>query len=162
MGFSVRKMQENDIKQVQDVARATWNATYEGMIPADIQEKFLSAAYSDENMQRRMERSLVVVAETAESVVGFANFSGVDDDGIVGLGAIYIYPEHQGKGIGSALLNFAIKELDGAKEIYVDVEKDNQTGRSFYEAKNFKVIREFDDHFDGHILKTVEIVLQVE
>ena len=162
MGFSVRKMQENDIKQVQDVARTTWNATYEGLIPTDIQKKFLSSAYSNESMQRRMERSLIIVAETAERVVGFANFSGVNEVGIVGLGAIYIYPDHQGKGIGSALLRHAIKELDGVKEIYVDVEKDNLTGRNFYEAKNFKVVREFDDDFDGHILKTVEMVLQVE
>lgn len=51
MEFSVRKMQEMDIKQVQDVAKITWNSTYEGIIPLDIQEKFLSAAYHDESMQ---------------------------------------------------------------------------------------------------------------
>lgn len=161
MGVSIRKMRKGDIEQVQDVAKRTWNATYDGLIPMTIQEKFLSSAYSDESMQRRMERSLVLVAELDGSVAGFANFSGVNDAGIVGLGAIYIYPEQQGKGIGSALLGHAIKELDGVKEIYVDVERDNLTGRNFYEAKNFKVVREFDDDFDGHTLKTVEMMLRV-
>lgn len=108
-----------------------------------------------------MERSLLLVAEIAERVVGFANFSPVNKDGKAGLGAIYIYPEYQGKGIGSALLEHGIKELDGVKEIFVDVEKDNKLGRSFYEVKDFEVVREFDDDFDGHILKTVEMVLQV-
>lgn len=161
MEFSIRKMQEADIKKVQDVARTTWHATYEGIIPLVIQQRFLDSAYSDESMQQRMDRSLLLVAETGEGVVGFANFSPVKDEGIVGLGAIYIYPEAQGNGIGSALLEQAIAELDGVKEIYVDVEKDNLSGLSFYESKNFKVTREFDDDFDGHILKTVEMKLEV-
>lgn len=88
MEFSVRKMQEKDIKQVQDVAKTTWNSTYEGIIPLDIQMKFLSAAYNDERMQQRMERSLLLVGEIAERIVGFANFSTVNKDGKVGLGAI--------------------------------------------------------------------------
>lgn len=121
----------------------------------------MSSAYNDERMQQRMERSLLLVAETAERVVGFANFSPVNKDGKVGLGAIYINPEYQGKGIGSALLEHGINELDEVKEIFVDVEKENKLGIRFYEAKGFEVIREFDDDFDGHILKTVEMVLQV-
>ena len=161
MEFSIRKMQEADIKQVQDVARMTWHATYEGIIPLAIQQRFLDSAYNDERMQRRMERSLLLVAETDERIVGFANFSRVNEDGIAGLAAIYIYPEAQGNGIGSALLEQAITELDGVKEIYVDVEKDNLSGLNFYESRNFKVTREFDDDFDGHILKTVEMMLEV-
>ena len=77
------------------------------------------------------------------------------------MAAIYIYPEAQGNGIGSALLKQVINELDGVKEIYVDVEKENLSGLSFYESKNFQVTREYDDDFDGHILKTVEMKLVV-
>ncbi|MEK6190212.1 MAG: GNAT family N-acetyltransferase [Carnobacterium alterfunditum] len=161
MDFLVRRIQESDIEQVQDIAKKTWNATYEGLIPLDVQEKFLSSAYNDNRMQQRMEKSLILVANTSEKVVGFANFSRVTDDGIVGLAAIYIYPEYQGRGIGSALLNQGIKELHGVKEVFVDVEKENLSGIKFYEAKAFEVVREFDDDFDGHILKTVEMVLKV-
>ena len=161
MEFLVRNMQEGDIKQVQDVAGKTWNFTYEGIIPLDVQENFLSSAYNDDRMQQRMDRSVILVATISEKVVGFANFSRVNEVGIVGLAAIYIYPEYQGKGIGSALLQQGIKELDGVKEIFVDVEKDNLSGIRFYEAKTFEVVREFDDDFDGHILKTIEMVLKV-
>ena len=125
MEFLVRSMQEGDIKQVQDVARKTWNSTYEGIIPLDVQENFLSSAYNDDRMQQRMKRSVILVATISEKVVGFANFSRVNEEGIVGLAAIYIYPEYQGESIGSALLQQGIKELNGVKEIFVDVEKDN-------------------------------------
>ncbi|EGA90230.1 hypothetical protein GPDM_06790 [Planococcus donghaensis MPA1U2] len=161
MEFLVRRMQEGDIKKVQDIAKKTWNSTYEGIIPLDVQENFLSSAYNDNRMHQRMEKSIILVANISGKVVGFANFSRVNDDGIVGLAAIYIYPEYQGQGIGSALLEQGIKELHGVKEIFVDVEKDNLSGVKFYEAKAFEVVREFDDDFDGHILKTIEMVLKV-
>ena len=44
-------------------------------------------------------------------------------------------------------------------EIYIDVEDENIIGKTFYEAKGFKIIKKFDDNFDGHILKTVRMCL---
>jgi ribosomal protein S18 acetylase RimI-like enzyme len=157
----IRKMRYEDMKQVQDVAKTSWNATYEGIIPLEVQKNFLKSAYNDEGMKQRLERSFIFVAEFNRRVIGFANFSPVKDGGEIELGAIYLYPEYQGKGIGSALLQQGMKELDGIKKIYINVEKDNKIGRKFYDAKGFKVVKEFDDNFDGHMLKTVRMVLEV-
>ncbi|MEI2405775.1 GNAT family N-acetyltransferase [Niallia taxi] len=161
MAYVIRKITQEDITQVQDVAKTTWNATYEGIIPAEIQENFLKSAYNDDRMKQRIESSTLYVAEVEDTVVGFANFSPVRENGKVELGAIYLYPKHQGKGIGSALVQTGIKDLDGVNEIYINVEKDNKIGKTFYEAKGFEVVKEFDDDFDGHILKTVRMVLKV-
>lgn len=161
MDYGIRKMKQEDTKQVQNVAKTTWNATYEGIIPSEVQENFLISAYNDERMKQRLEQSTIYVAEVEGSVVGFANFSPVKEGGKVELGAIYLYPEQQGKGIGTALLQKGIHELDGVNEIYINVEKDNKIGKTFYEAKGFEVVNEFDDDFDGHILKTIRMVLKV-
>lgn len=71
----------------------------------------------------------------------------------VELAAIYLYPEIQGKGIGTALLQQAVKDLEGIKEIYINVEKENKIGMNFYEAKEFEIVNESDEEFNGHILK---------
>lgn len=157
----IRTMHVEDIPQVQDVAKKSWNATYEGIIPFKIQEKFLKVAYNNDRMKQRLERSFLFVAEIDSNVVGFANFSPVNEEGKAELGAIYLYPEYQGKGIGSALLQKGINELEGVEEIYINVERDNEIGKSFYDAKGFQVLKEFDDDFEGHILKTVRMVLNV-
>nr|WP_240666647.1 N-acetyltransferase [Longirhabdus pacifica] len=159
--YNIRKMKQEDIKQVQQVAKASWNATYEGIIPFEIQENFLKSAYSDEMMQKRLDNTLMLISEREGEIVGFANFSPVKKQGKVELAAIYLYPQYQGQGIGSALLQEGIKNLNNVKEIYINVEKENTIGKSFYEAKGFEVIEEFDDHFDGHILKTIRMVLKV-
>lgn len=161
MDITIRKMNYEDTKQVQDIAKTTWNATYEGIIPLEVQNNFLNLNYSDESMMLRLERSIVYVAEVNGKVVGFANYSTVRDGGKVELAAIYLYPEFQGKGIGTALMQQAVKELKGIKEIYINVEKDNKIGMNFYEAKGFETVKESDEEFNGHILKQVRMVKKV-
>lgn len=161
MDFSIRKMKKKDIAQVQDVAIKSWHATYEGIIPLEIQDNFLKSAYSDKMMKRRLKNTHIFIAEAEGKVVGFANYSPVSDDGKVELAALYLYPAYQGKGIGTALLTASIEKLKDVKEINLSVEKNNRKGAAFYEAKGFKVTSEFDDNFDGHILKTVRMVLKV-
>lgn len=103
----------------------------------------------------------MLVAVVEDHIVGFANYSPLKEDATAELSAIYLYPEYQGNGIGTSLLNEGIKLLNGVKEIYINVERDNKSGRDFYNAKGFTVVSEFDDNFDGHILKTVRMVLKV-
>ena len=161
MNYKIREMLIEDTKQVQDVAKKSWNATYEGIIPDNIQENFLKGAYNDEMMKKRLIHSLMLVAEVENKIVGFANFSPVNEKGEVELSAIYFYPEYQGYGIGSALLDKGVSNLENLKEIYINVEKDNTIGTNFYKAKGFKIVDEYDDNFDGHILKTIRMVLTI-
>lgn len=161
MSYVIRKMLKVDTAKVQDVAQKSWNATYEGIIPHEVQANFLKAAYSDEMMEHRIKNSLLLVAEVENNIVGFANYSPVNNKGEVELGAIYIYPEYQGMGMGTGLLQAGVKALDGVKKIFIDVERENGIGKIFYEAKGFTVVEEFDDDFDGHILKTLRMVLKI-
>ncbi|WP_044338809.1 GNAT family N-acetyltransferase [Rossellomorea aquimaris] len=161
MEYTIRKMEKQDINQVQKVARKSWNTTYEGIIPLEIQESFLNSAYSDEMMRKRLEVSSLYVAEKDGKIVGFANFSPVKEEGEVELGAIYLDPEHQGGGIGTALLQEGIKDLSGVRSIYISVEKENKTGTHFYRARGFRVVSEFDDDLEGHITKMFRMVLNV-
>ncbi|MDQ0481839.1 GNAT family N-acetyltransferase [Guptibacillus hwajinpoensis] len=161
MEYTIRKMEERDVNPVQEVAKKSWNTTYEKIIPLEIQERFLDTAYNDEMMIKRLNGSYLYVAEKDQQIVGFANFSTVKEEGEVELGAIYLYPEYQGKGIGTALLHEGIKNLKGVKSIYINVEKENSIGTNFYQAKGFEVISEFDDNLEGHITKMFRMVLSV-
>ena len=159
MGAFIRGMTKEDVERVQDIARESWHATYKGIIPREIQDNFLRVAYSDEMMETRLRSSNLYVAECGNEVVGFADFSLADSEGKSELRAIYLYTAHQGKGIGSALLQKGIEGFENGKELIVEVEKDNLVGVKFYKAKGFKLIAEYDDDFDGHILRTIQMVL---
>lgn len=159
MKCTIRNMNKEDINQVQTVAKTSWNSTYEGIIPLELQERFLNTAYSDEMMVKRLNGSSLYVAEIGGEIVGFANFSPVRENREVELGAIYLLPEYQGKGIGTALLQEGIKNVNGAKSVKISVEKENKSGTNFYHAKGFEVLSEFDDNLEGHITKMLRMAL---
>lgn len=155
MELNIRLADPSDIKSVREIAHITWNDTYKSLIPKEVQDKFLSIAYSDEMLMRRIKESLFSIAEIENKVVGFIN---VKDKGTIAeLSAIYVLPEFQGKGIGTRLLNNALQNLDGVKEITVDVEKGNLAGENFYKSKGFKVVREYNEDFLGYNLKTIKM-----
>ncbi|WP_332327924.1 GNAT family N-acetyltransferase [Metabacillus litoralis] len=123
MTIAIRKMNEGDIEQVQSVARSSWRTTYKGIIPDSIQENFVATAYSSEMLLKRLNETLFLVGEEADRIIGFANFTPLKDERKVELGAIYLYEDYQGKGIGTDLLKAGIQHLNNVKKVYVNVEK---------------------------------------
>ena len=156
--MQILQMTQQDIQAVQQVATTSWHATYEGIIPQHIQRNFLQWAYSDEMLQKRLVETPFFVAKQAGEVIGFANFSHNNELGEVELIAIYVDPTKQQQGTGTQLLKVGLSLLQPQK-LFVNVEQDNEIGKHFYIAKGFQVVEQFDEDFDGHILKTLRMVL---
>ncbi|WP_411955230.1 N-acetyltransferase family protein [Alkalibacillus sp. S2W] len=162
MSVTVRALDQNDFQSVREVAQTSWHDTYDDILPRHVQDAFLTEAYNDYNMQQRLMRGGFWVAEDENGIIGFSNFTPVNEQGDADLVAIYMHPDHIGQGIGSMLLQTGIQQLMSLRYLYVDVEKENEVGMRFYEAKGFKVVKEFDEVFAGHTLSTVRMVLELE
>ncbi|MFJ7735728.1 GNAT family N-acetyltransferase [Lysinibacillus sp. NPDC097287] len=160
MTLIIRHMTQDDIPFVQEIAKISWHTTYEGIIPRAIQDKFLQNAYSIDRLMQRLQGSPFFVAELNGTLVGFAHFSNTKEEQAE-LFAIYLMPDLQNQGIGTALLQHGIHVLEDAETLTVCVEKDNLTGIHFYNAKGFKILDEFEHTFDDHVLKTVRMVLEL-
>ena len=70
----------------------------------------------------------------------------------------YLHPDMHGKGIGTVLLLEGLRMLPNLSALFICVEKENKLGLHFYQAKGFVTIEEFD----GHLLKTIKLVKQLE
>ncbi len=160
MKMSIRPIVQEDFRNIQLLARKSWHMAYKELIPSKVQINYLERAYHPSMLEKRMRHSLFLVAVYNESIIGFINLSHRRECGIAELSAIYLDPDYIGRKIGTALLNEAIACVGHITKIYVTVESDNQIGRKFYEAKGFKVVKEFDEDFDGHLLKSVRMVLK--
>lgn len=161
MTYTIRYMNEDDIAAVQKVATICWHDTYEEILPKEVREAFLEQLYSHDMMKRRLERSHLFIAEVDGEAAGFANFSPVKYGNEAELGAIYILPQYQGIGIGTALLQKGIEHLEQVKKLYVCVEVENEKGKAFYRAKGFSALEKFEEDFEGYTLETMRMVLHI-
>ena len=106
----------------------------------------------------------IFVARSHHKVVGFAA-SVIQDDGQRRIGAIYVLPEMQGKGIGGSLLKKAIEWHGRSADIFLHVAAYNQHAIDFYKANGFKTtdksVRDEDAQSGGaKEIPEIEMVLR--
>jgi ribosomal protein S18 acetylase RimI-like enzyme len=139
--IEIRPITEDDYEAVAVVHVRTWQAAYAGMVPAD----YLAAMDVAANAERRRTMTAppgarTLVATDDGQVVGFVAFGPyLDGDEVVldrgQLYAIYVIPDHWGRGAGRLLFDAAKAGLSAAgfpdMRLWVLVE--NHPARRFYE-----------------------------
>ncbi|HAQ08248.1 MAG TPA: GNAT family N-acetyltransferase [Bacillus bacterium] len=145
----IREMDTSDIETVRLIAADTWRDTYSSVIPADIQEKILAEAYSEELMEHRFKSSITLVAVFDEKIVGYAFLSCDKLGKDVYLESLYVHPNHQGKGAGKKLLLAGLSMFSEPITVSLTVYKGNPN-LLFYESLGFKESKETKGDFKGH------------
>ncbi len=156
----IRHMQTADMEAVREVARVTWADAYRGIVPEHVQAEFLARAYSDAALTQRMQRGTFLVVDEERCILGFANFFP-RSEAEAELAAIYVLPDAQGGGIGSALLDAGLRALAPLSSLTLRVERENVPARRFYEAKGFRPVRDITQEFAGHTFRMVEMELAI-
>lgn len=139
----IRPADAADLPAVSRVHATTWRAAYAGVVP----DSYLADLSPDVSLARRRQRypdypvlphGEELVAEVDGGVVGFVSVGRVRDDGMpAGTGevwALYVLPEHQGGGVGSALLAAGIARLRalGFGTVVLWVLTLNASARAYY------------------------------
>jgi ribosomal protein S18 acetylase RimI-like enzyme len=137
----IRAAEPSDAEAVAGVQSTTWRTAYLGMLPHDVLMGFGEAQGVDfwqRVLARPDENDAVLVADFGGTTVGFVS-SGPIRQRIPGYSgefyALYVIPEAQGCGIGTALVAHAGRAMIRQRLIgaTVWVLEDNTLGRRFYE-----------------------------
>jgi ribosomal protein S18 acetylase RimI-like enzyme len=141
-GIDVRVAAEGDLPGVESVARQAWHATYAGALSTQDIDGFLEAHYSQPALHRRLAylgRGFIVGRE-AGKVIGFACLGKNREDQLE-LFAIYVLPDCQGGGVGSALWRAVEHEVRRSPtlEFHLWVLTSNLNASTFYAGKGGRV-----------------------
>lgn len=152
----IRDAVPEDVEGITRVAEQGWTTTY-GDVLADVTiEAAISEWYDPAFTRERIVDASVVylVAEQGDSVVGYAS-GGPVENGAVGLGSIYVVPDHWGEGIGTALLTeFETRWSDQDYDaIQLDVLADNDIGQSFYRSQGYEAVEERETELFGETIR---------
>lgn len=140
------QLSDNDIymvaRGIEEVRRITWLATYInediGISRKDIEENFLPLQESTERTATMVSTdttSQIWIAKDGENIIGFCIANTIPQPQI---GAIYIYPEYQGKGIGSQLMQHTLNWFGEDIRVHLEVVAYNDNAIDFYKKFGFQ------------------------
>lgn len=115
-----------DYVEITEVWEASVRATHTFLSEDDIQY------YKPLILNEYLKAVTLFCTRDQNEITGFL---GLDDDKIE---MLFIRPDYRGKGVGKALLDFAITEKKARK---VDVNEQNEQAVGFYEYLGFKTVK---------------------
>jgi len=130
----VRSAGRDDLLGIARVAEAGHWESYSGLLKPDTIARLLDRDYSPSALRRRLIRGGIVVAESEEALVGFAD--SLAERGRIRLKTITTEPTHRRHGVARYLLD-AIRGLDETLPVCSDVLLGNLEGERFYEVHGF-------------------------
>jgi GNAT superfamily N-acetyltransferase len=135
--IEVRAAVDEDLDAVVMVGHQTWPAAYTELAGADYVERGLATWWTPESTLAGIRAGRVSVAERDGRIVGMAG-TGPGDGWLI-LWKLYVLPEEQGHGAGTALLDRVIREAEAAGERAVRLEHlaGNTSAEAFYRARGF-------------------------
>lgn len=145
----IERAKPEDAEAVAEVQRITWQATYPnaeaGITEEDIRlrtegEHGERIPKNIENWRRHIEASdgsiAVFVARYCGKVVGMTAPGFIE--GRRRIGALYVLPDMQGKGIGSGLLKKALEWHGGEEDVWLNAASYNTKAINFYKRFGFE------------------------
>lgn len=137
MALVIRPAEMSDLAAVLNVGRRTWPATYGPVAGDEYVEMGLAKWWTEDATTPAIRAGRVTVAELDGEVVGIAAV-GMHEKHLI-LWKLYVLPEHQGKAIGSALLE-AVKEramADSHPDIRLSYLAGSTGAGEFYRSRGF-------------------------
>lgn len=137
--YIIREATQGDCNGIGKVYCDSWRAAYQNILP----QNYLNSLTVTNCTPDKVSMDDIVLLKQ-ERVVGICHISEARNlkDKVWGeIVAIYLLPDMWGSGVGSQLLQSAIKKLEyrGFKNICLWVLKDNIRARKFYEKNGFAV-----------------------
>ncbi len=137
----IREATPADTPEIQSVAEAGWQATYDEILDQETIETAMAEWYDEAGLREQIESEAVgyFVAEVDASVVGYC--SGGADGSTAVLGALYVNPERWGDGFGTVLLDRFERwaQEQGCTDLQIEVLAENDVGSRFYETRGYSV-----------------------
>ena len=141
----IRAAVEDDLTAIAEVGHRTWPPTYEPLAGKEYVANGLARWWSADLLRQAVARTFVA-EDAAGAVVGMTSYGEVDDRLVVW--KLYVVPEAQRSGAGSALLREVLAAADGraVRLAYID---GNDRAAKFYAGHGFAYLRREPDANGG-------------
>lgn len=136
--MTTRSATARDLDAIQRIAEQSWVEDYPDILTRETAEEVVNDWYAPEQLEETLEqdRTLLLVAERGETIVGFSHSIWNDADAEGYILRLYVHPDHRREGVGTDLLERTCAALfeQEVDRINAMVLAGNDPGNEFYET----------------------------
>lgn len=118
-----------------------------------ITEEDISTSFRPDSVEKRITKwqetlqndptKKTFVAKVEGKIAGYVAITNATEEKTIG--AMYVHPTQQGKGIGKALMNKALDTLGRNNRIVLNVAGHNENAIAFYKSFGFEITRDIQE-----------------
>ena len=146
MNLNFKKATKNDAQVINELAVRIWNKHYLSIITQEQIDFMLEEMYSVKNLLLQMdaghEFTLVL---NGDQPIGYISLENKDGKNYF-LHKFYVEVEEHGKGVGTKLFDYVLKQIPGAETIELFVNRINYKPINFYFKNGFTIKSVIDQH----------------
>lgn len=138
----VRTASEADLPAVHELLLTTWSASFDDILGREVVKTITREWHSLSALKANLKRpysEFLVAVDSKGRIIGMAYAHQLDRE-TASLNQLYVLPEEQIKGVGSALLDEVETAFPGVLAIKLEVLEVNSQARRFYEQKGYHQI----------------------
>lgn len=172
--MNIEQAQTSQIKELAAFARSTYATAFGEEIGDDKLQKHLIDSMSDQRFKQMMTADTFYLARSGAALVGFAQTGDVDraygkylsefDHHGAELRRLYVLPDQQSKGIGSALIERVLQDsaVTTTCSLYLTTWESNCGAQKLYRKHNFKNVGKIPEYGgDGKLNGHEHIMLRI-
>jgi ribosomal protein S18 acetylase RimI-like enzyme len=155
--ITVQKVALNEISQVQKLLSDSWSDTYGSFLSKSTIAKVTAVWHHPEHLKTQAQNPDTYFATAKDeggTIVGLVTVRKISAETIF-MQRLYVHPRQQRQGIGTQLLEAAIKAFPAIRKLQLEVEAENQKGVGFYQKHGFRELRRKEEHIEGEILHII-------
>jgi GNAT superfamily N-acetyltransferase len=144
----IKKASKNDVPVIIELAKATWEPTYRGILSKAQIDFMFNEMYSSaalENQMNVLGHTFLLLYIQAKPA-GYASYSAKQEDKqVYKLQKLYLLPELHGRGLGKVLMSAVEEKVkeEGGNALELNVNR-YTPARAFYERVGFSFYKEED------------------
>ena len=144
INYNIRKAEMKDVKTLGAIHANTWKICYSNIVPKEVLDSITPEkreCYFKRSIKENIGQTYIIENNNILGLITIDRNRDKDLPYNCGeIWGIYIHPDHWGKGAGTRLLSWAVKNLmeKGYEDVCLWVLEDNLKARTFYENMGFK------------------------
>ena len=141
MAITLHAATPADAADIASLLGTSWAAAYGSILTPDALSTVAQEWHHPDRLRHQMSDprvSFLLARSDPAGLVGVATVQQSDDGATVSVLRLYVLPGHQGRGIGSRLLDRALAAFPSAQHTQLQVAAANPSGLSFWTKRGFR------------------------